>query len=264
MKVNRLYYGENENQFGDLRLPGCEGPYPVAIVIHGGFWRAKFGLDIMDRFCEALTNGGLATWNIEYRRVGQEGGGWPGTFKDAAKAADFLYKIGPANTLDLDRVVSIGHSAGGHLALWLGGRHRLSELSSLRSGKSFPLKGAVSLAGVNDLALMQEVHHIPEVRYGEHNNPVRDLLGSPDECLDRYDQASPIRLLPLGIPQVLIHGSLDIHVPVGLSHHYHNEAVRAGENVKLVELPVAEHFKLIDPESETWPIILEETLGLLK
>ncbi|HEX7064752.1 MAG TPA: alpha/beta hydrolase [Bacillales bacterium] len=163
MKVYRISYGDNENQFGDLRLPEGEGPYPVAIVIHGGFWRARFSLGIMARFCEELTNGGLATWNIEYRRVGQEGGGWPGTLRDAAQATDYLRRIGSDYMLDLNRVVTIGHSAGGHLALWLGGRHQLPATSPFYSGNPLPLKGAVSLAGVNDLELMEEVHRIPVV-----------------------------------------------------------------------------------------------------
>ncbi|TCP26609.1 acetyl esterase/lipase [Scopulibacillus darangshiensis] len=255
----RKYYGDKDFQYGDLRLPDSVGPFPVAVVIHGGFWRSAYGLDLMDDFCEALTAKGIATWNIEYRRVGHAGG-WPGTLIDAARATDYLPKLQNDFNIDLDRVITIGHSAGGHLALWLAGRHNLPEDSELNvSPAPIKLCGAISLAGVSDLALMQEVH---ELR-GE-NDPVKDFLeGSPKDVPERYAQASPIQLLPIGIQQVLIHGSLDIEVPVGISHHYIQAAKESGDNAGLIEMPSAEHYKLIDPESEAWPTILAEVKKLL-
>jgi acetyl esterase/lipase len=266
VKSKRMYYGDNQYQFGDLRLPGGEGSYPTAIIIHGGFWRERVGLDIMDSIADNLSGRGIATWNIEYRRVGHEGGGWPGTLTDVARAADYLHTLAESNTLDLNRVVTMGHSAGGHLALSLAARHRLPETSILKvSEQPLPIKGAVSLAGVSDLALMQEVHHIQEVNRNISNNPVSDFMaGPPDEVPSHYAEASPLELLPIGVPQVLVHGPLDIHVPIGISYSYKKAADRAGDNVKMVEISSAEHFKLIDPQSGAWSIIAQETASLLK
>jgi acetyl esterase/lipase len=265
MTENRVFYGDNENQFGDLRIPQGNGPHPVAIVIHGGFWRARVGLDNMNRVALDLTNRGIATWNIEYRRVGQEGGGWPGTFIDVAKAADYLYTLAESYPLDLNRVITIGHSAGGHLALWLAARHRLPATSVLKTTDSpLSVHGAVSLAGVGDLALMQEVHHIREDRQKLVDNPVFDLLcGDPDTVPERYAEASPIQLLPIGVKQLLVHGPLDIHVPIGISLSYRNAAELSGDDIKMIEIPTAEHFKLIDPDSEAWPVIVTEVTKLL-
>src|SRR5437870_4328814 len=151
----RLHYGPDPLHFGDLRLPSAEiwgqGPYPVAIVIHGGFWRAQYDLLHAGHMCAALTATGLATWNIEYRRIGNSGGGWPGTFQDVTMAAAHLRKITEEHNLDLERAVAIGHSAGGHLALWLAGCHRVPEGDPLHVADPLPLVGAVSLAGVVDL-----------------------------------------------------------------------------------------------------------------
>src|SRR5579875_2539599 len=122
----RIFYGDDDEvQFGDLRLPSGPGPHPVVMTIHGGFWRAAFDLQYMGLICNALRGAGIATWNVEYRRVGQPGGGWPGTFRDVARAADHLRALAPRYSLDLARVVALGHSAGGHLALWLAARPRI-------------------------------------------------------------------------------------------------------------------------------------------
>src|SRR5579859_698843 len=156
----RLAYTTGEDQFGELYLPTTPGPYGVAMLIHGGYWRARFGLDLMHELAEDLAKRGIAAWNIEYRRVGNPGGGWPGTFLDVARAADYLREIAPTYALDLQRIVPIGHSAGGHLALWLAGRPRIpagdplagSSLKVAGAGEG-PLapSGSISLAGVVDL-----------------------------------------------------------------------------------------------------------------
>jgi acetyl esterase/lipase len=265
MKKERIYYGNNEHQFGELRLPVGDGPFPVVIVIHGGFWRTHYSLDIMDDFSDDLTSKGLATWNIEYRRVGHVGGAWPGTFTDVARAVDHLKVVADSHPLDLEKVVTIGHSAGGQLALWVAARHKLPEHCELRTANDpLRLKGAISLAGVCDLALMQEVHHIPELRYGTNNNPSRNLIGgTPEEYPERYAQGSPIELLPIGVPQVLIHGSLDINVPIGISNRYEREAINAGDTVQFIELPTAEHFKVVDPKAKEWPVIVKATMDLI-
>jgi len=265
--MKRLTYGVNQSmQFGDLRLPEGEGPYPVAIVMHGGFWKNIWGLDIMEPVAKDLASRGIATWNIEFRRVGDEGGGWPGTFIDVANAADYLQQIAEENHLDLSRVFAIGHSAGGHLALWLAGRKKLPENSVLKTtDQPLSLRGVISLAGVNDLALMDDVHHLRLSELGKENNhPVSNLLGGTSkEVPERYEQASPIQLLPLQVPQVLIHGSLDINVPIGISYHYKRAADAAGDQVKMVEIPSAEHSKVIDPNVKEWSYIITEVSNLL-
>ncbi len=124
---HRLSYGTDEFQFGDLRLPKGAGPHPVAIVIHGGCWMSEYGLSYMGHLSAALTEAGVATWCVEYRRVGNQGGGWPGTFEDVARAADHLRKIAKTYPLDLNQVIAVGHSAGGHLALWLAARKLLPK-----------------------------------------------------------------------------------------------------------------------------------------
>src|SRR5437762_364288 len=121
----RLAYGGGEFQFGELRVPGGAGPHPALVVIHGGFWRARFDLLHIGHLCAALTAGGVATWSVEYGRLGNPGGGWPGTFQDVAMAAGHLRVIASQYDLDLGRVAAIGHSAGGQLALWLAGCRRL-------------------------------------------------------------------------------------------------------------------------------------------
>lgn len=266
IQKKRFNYGKNQFQFADLRLPEGEGPFPVAIVIHGGFWKNIWNLDIIEPVAKDLASRGIATWNIEFRRVGDEGGGWPGTFIDVANAADYLQQIAEENHLDLSRIIAIGHSAGGHLALWLAGRKKLPENSVLTTTvQPLLLKGSISLAGVNDLALMDEVHRLRLSEFGISNNyPVSDLVGgSPKEVPERYEQTSPIQLLPLQVPQVLIHGSLDISVPIGISYNYKRAADASGDQVKMVDIPSAEHFKVIDPNSEEWSYILTEVTNLL-
>ncbi len=133
---HRIAYGPGQFHFGDLRVPKTRGPHPVAIVIHGGFWRAKYDLDYIGHLCAAFTAAGMTTWNIEYRRLGNTGGGWPGTFEDVVRAADHLEKIARDFALDLYRVITVGHSAGGHLALWLATRKKT-------------LQGVIALAAVH-------------------------------------------------------------------------------------------------------------------
>ncbi|GIO04796.1 hypothetical protein J31TS6_08240 [Brevibacillus reuszeri] len=264
-RVRRIAYGEHEDQFGDLRLPDGKGPHPVAIVIHGGFWRAKVQLDHMNKLVEAITDLGIATWNIEYRRVGQTGGGWPGTFLDSALAADFVRTLAQTYPLDVDRIFAIGHSAGGHLALWLAGRHKLPQDSVLKnSDKHLRLKGAISLAGVCDLELMHDIHKLREKIMGISENPTFDLIGgTPKELQSRYEQGSPIALLPLGIPLVLIHGALDINVPIGVSEHFEKAAIAAGDQIVFWPLTKAEHFKLIDPMADEWSVVKASIQRLL-
>lgn len=258
--MEKIFYGTDQNQFGELLLPEGEGPHPVAIVIHGGFWRKRVTLERMRKAAQDLTASGFATWNIEYRRTGQEGGGWPGTFIDAANASDYLRTLSKSYPLDLNKVVTIGHSAGGHLATWIAARHRIARDSELFIEDPIAILGAVSLAGVNDLEMMYGVHHYrDQVLSREPDNPTAELIGgSPKEYPERYKHASPVELLPIGVHQTIVHGALDIHVPIGISDHYHREAERAGDSVKYVHLPTAEHLMLTNTTSSAWQTVKEE------
>lgn len=140
---HRIFYGSDPAQFGDLYLPQSKGPHPVVLLLHGGCWRAQYSLTLVAQLAAALRQAGLAVWNLEYRRLGN-GGGWATTFQDVAMGADFLQTLEPQFALDLKRLVAVGHSAGGHLALWLAGRHRLLENSPLKVGEGVRVSGVVS------------------------------------------------------------------------------------------------------------------------
>jgi dipeptidyl aminopeptidase/acylaminoacyl peptidase len=237
----RIAYGADPNQFGHLRMPPGAGPHPVAIVLHGGFWRAAYDLLHIGHLCEAITRAGIATWSLEYRRIGQPGGAWPGTFEDVRAGAAHLLRI-PG--LDTRRVAAIGHSAGGHLALWLAAE------------RPVPLRGAVSLAGVADLRRAFEL--------GLSRGVVRELMGaSPEEAPDRYRLASPIERLPVPVPLRLLHGIEDDIVPIEIARRFHDAALRKGVDVRLAALPGAGHFELIDPRSSAWPPVLGVLESLL-
>jgi acetyl esterase/lipase len=240
---HRISYGSGEFHFGELRLPKTRGPHPAAIVIHGGFWRAMYGLAHIGHACAALTDVGIATWNIEYRRLGHPGGGWPGTFEDVANSVDHLQSIGGQFNLDLSRVIAIGHSAGGHLALWLGTRTK-------------SLRAVISLAGVADLRRAWELRL--------SNTAVAEFLGgSPDEVPGRYEFASPIEQLPLGLPQRLFHGTADYSVPYEISERYVRAARARGDDAELIRLEGAGHFEVVDPRTKEFGLVRDTALSLV-
>ena len=253
----RLAYGEDQFQFGELYLPDGQGPYPVAILIHGGYWRARYGLDLMNGLAEDLAARGIAAWNIEYRRVGNPGGGWPGTFLDVARATDYLREIATTYKLNLNRIVPIGHSAGGHLALWLAARPRIPAESPISPREQpLALSGAISLAGVLDLKLAYELHL--------SSDAVVELLGAgPSEVPERYAATSPAALLPLGVPQVLIHGTADEHVPIQVSQGYAAAARAAGDAIDYFEPAGVDHFDVINAGTEVWRLTVGKLEALL-
>jgi acetyl esterase/lipase len=253
---HRIHYGEHPLQFGDLRLPKGEGPHPVAVVVHGGCWLAEYNLDHISSFCDALARDGIATWSLEYRRIGDVGGGWPGTFEDVAAGADHLRKLAKDYPLDLDRVVAVGHSAGGHLVLWLGARPRLPRSSELFSENPIALHGIVSLAGVADLRRAHE-----EEICGD--SVERLIGGGPEEMSGRYRQASPNDLLPLGVTQRLVQGARDRIVPLSSVQPYLQAGRRAGDNIDLVVREEAGHFEPIVPNTAAWFAVRDVLLDLL-
>lgn len=239
----RLEYADHPSGFGDLRMPPGEGPFPVVVLVHGGCWLAEYDLGYIAGLAAAITAEGYATWSIEYRRVGEDGGGWPGTFEDVAAAADHLRVLAESYPLDLGRVVAVGHSAGGHLALWLAARHVLSEDDPLRGPDPLALAGVVSLAGIPDLA----AYSAPD----GCGSAVPGLLGGePADHPERLKRASPIEMLPLGLPQVMIAGGKDPIVPVVHARNY--AAAGAGDPITTVVVDAAGHFELVTPEGRAW------------
>lgn len=253
-KGKRIQYGGDPYQFGELRFPPGEGPFPLLFVIHGGFWKAAYDLQHIGHLCVKLSSAGVVTCNIEYRRVGNPGGGWPGTFLDVASAVDYFGEVlANESRVDIGKVAVIGHSAGGQLALWLGGRHRLPVGSVLSTGQRSRPAAVVSLAGVTDLAGAWE--------QGLGDGAAGRLLGgSPNHYPERYSQGSPIELLPTGTRQVLIHGREDEIVPISQSERFVERAKALGEEVSLHSLDRIAHFELIDPESRAWDVVVRSTL----
>lgn len=253
----RIAYGDNPFQFGELRIPKGEGPYPVVIVIHGGCWLAEYDLGYMSAFADALTASGVATWSIEYRRVGNEGGGWPGTFQDVADAADLLLEIAFEHDLDLDRVAAAGHSAGGHLALWLAGRKWLDADDPLRGEAPIALNGVVALAGIPDLA----AYAAPE---GCGAAVAGMLGGEPQDVPDRVQRASPVAMVPLGITQTLVIAEHDSIVPKSQADAFVDAARQKGDSVAVTTIPGAGHFELVDPSHGGFEMIRAEVLKALE
>ncbi len=240
-------YGSRRDQFGELTRPeGQEAPWPVAVLIHGGFWRARYDLRLQDPLVGDLAARGWAVWNLEYRRMGwRSRGGWPATFEDVAAGIDELGRLD--HPLDLARVVAIGHSAGGQLALWAAARRALPA-GSPGAEPAVRLAGAVAQAGVVDLR--------EAARLGLSRGAAVSLLGGPPGKLPRrYDLASPIERLPLGVPQLLVHGDADDAVPVELSRRYAARAAEGGDRCELVELPGCGHFEHLDPASHAWQVV---------
>jgi acetyl esterase/lipase len=254
----RAPYGADPLQYGELRLPSGEGPHALAVVIHGGCWRSRYDAGHIGAFSAALARSGIATWTIEYRRVGDEGGGWPGTFLDVARAADHVRELARSRPIDGSRVVAVGHSAGGHLALWLASRRKLGAESAIRGASDpLPLAGVVSLAGVDDLrrALRERVC----------DDMASQLVGGvPEKLGPRYAEASPIELLPLGVPLHLLNGALDPIVPVSFGRDFERASRAAGDEVKLTVLDDAGHFELIAPGSRSFAPVRDAVLELVR
>jgi acetyl esterase/lipase len=225
----RHRYGPHRYNRADLYLPRGDGPHPVAVVIHGGYWQATYGKAIMKLVCADLARRGVAAWNIEYRRLGRgQGGGWPATFDDVAAAIDHL-PTAANGRVRLDDVRAVGHSAGGHLALW----------AAARRDAAVPLQRVAAQAAVCDLESAGRV--------------ARELMGgAPEQHPGRWASADPMRRLPLGVPVRLIHTPDDATVPLKRSRRYFEAARAAGDPVELVEPPSGGHRIHLDPRSAAW------------
>ena len=260
--TTRIAYGPDPLQFGELWSPAGKGPHPVVVMIHGGCWLANLpGVDLMAYISEDLRRRGIAVWNIEYRRVGGAGGGYPGTFQDIGRAIDRLRDIAAREGLDLRHVVLVGHSAGAQLGLWAAARHRLPKRDRLFSPNPLAVAGVVSLAGIDDLAAYRASGR------GACGEPdtVDELVGAKvRRGVDVYADTSPAALVPIGARQVVISGALDPIVPPRFGHGYAAKAREAGDEVLVEDIAGAGHFELIDPTSDAWRRIEPVIAAMLK
>ena len=242
-------YGSHPSQLGELFLPSGAGPHPVCVVVHGGYWRAQYDRSLMTGVCDDLAAHGVAAWNVEYRRVGN-GGGWPETFLDVAAGIDALAELDAP--LDLSVVLAVGHSAGGQLALWAAARSTLPD-DVPGAAPRVAITAAVSQAGVLDLTLAAGL--MPS------STPTRALLGDPTSNYDRYVVASPRERLPLGIPQLVLHGDQDDSVSMRIATSYATAARNAGDACELRVLTHTGHFEHIDTGAEAWHVAREWLVG---
>lgn len=239
LRPERHPYGRHRSQFPELYrpAPGGPDPAPVAVVIHGGFWRARYGRRLMRGICADLAGRGWAAWNLEYRRIGWlSGGGYPRTLEDVAAGIDHLAAL---DGLDRSRVVAIGHFAGGHLAAW----------AASREDPVVPVTAVAVQAGVVDLRLGFEL--------GLSGGVVHTFMGgTPAQHPDRYAAASPAERLPLGVPVLLVHGGRDEVVPPVMSESFGAAARAAGDEVELVVVPEEEHMGHVVALNPLWKAVV--------
>ena len=241
-------YGGGPLEIVDLWVPEGRGPHPVALMVHGGCWQTEIAdRRIMNWIAADLRGRGIAVWNIDYRGVDRAGGGYPGTFIDAAAAADALRAHAREHNLDLSRVVATGHSAGGHLALWLAARPRLPQDSPLRTADPLPIHAVVSLGGLPDL---EEAARPPGSGCG--TEVIARLTGG------RFADTSVPRLAPLGIPQVLINGLQDRIIPAAYAEGYARPMRATGDDVRVRMIESTGHVELIAPETAAWAAAVAE------
>lgn len=243
--VPRIAYGTAPQQFGELRLPSGKAPatgWPVIVLIHGGCWQNAFDYVYITRLAAWLATQGFASWTIEYARLGDTAGGWPGTFADVAAATDALRRLAKTAPLDLHAVYAAGHSAGGQLALWLASRGKLAAGSAVYANDPLPIRGVLGLAAITDL---------DSYRIGPPDSchsAVEPLLGgTPEQVPQRYAETSPLRRLPLGVPAVFVQGDHDPIVEISGVRAYVEAATRAGDTATLLTLPGAGHFDTAVP-----------------
>jgi acetyl esterase/lipase len=243
--TTRIPYGNLPQQVGDLWLPDGPGRSPLVVMIHGGCWTKSIAnLEIMNWAAEDLRQRGVAVWNIEYRGVDEPGGGYPGTYQDVASGLDAARAIAASHHLSLHRVVVIGHSAGGHLALWAAARAKLPRSSPLWTLHPLKVDAVVDLAGLADLKTDTDTACGPAM--------VATMAGPPSaERPDIYADTSPAALVPLDAHQFVIHGADDITVKPEIGFAYASKAMAAGDPVS-VSNPPGGHVEAVSPGTASW------------
>lgn len=246
--VETVQYGDDPAQFFEVTRPAAGSPPAgrgVVVVIHGGFWLEQYDLSLGRPLAASLAAEGWTAVNLEYRRLGN-GGGWTGTFDDVAAGIDALAEV---DGLDTSTLITLGHSAGGHLAVWAAGRSKLAE--ARWSSPVVPVTAAVPQAGVLDLALA--------IRDDLGGGAVAALMGGePADVPGRYRDGDPYARIPLDVPVRCIHGGDDGTVPPSQSTSYVEKAAAEGADAT-VTMVDGDHFTLIDVGSDAWTT----TLGVL-
>lgn len=259
--TRHVAYGAAPSQFAELFQPAGAGPFPVAVIIHGGCWTKHFGgITQMRNMAGDLAARGIAVWNVEYRRYDEEGGGYPGMYHDVATAMDRLRTLAPEHKLDLSRIVLVGHSAGGHLAQWAGSRARLPRSSPLYVADPLPVPVVISLGGLADLRNEQAL-----IKTSCDRDMVQ-LAGVASAARpDIFSDTSPAEMLPAGVRTVLIHGEFDTISPLRVGQDYARRAQAAGDAAEVLMLPGGSHYDEVAAISRSWPIVLgqiRKALGL--
>jgi acetyl esterase/lipase len=246
----RYFYGSDPSQFGDLHLPAGQRRPGTVVLIHGGWWGPRYGADNLDEVAVDIAGWGWVAWNIEYRRLGL-GGGYPSTLEDTAAAIGYLVTL---EDVDTERVVAIGHSAGGHLAAWAAGRCKLAT-GVPGARPVIEVGGVVSLAGVLDRGAA--------ARDKIGNGAAIDLMGgSPDECPERYAVADPLPQVPIAATVRCVHARADDRVPFAESVTYVYAATAAGQDAQLLEVD-GSHFSIADISSSAWPVVVNAVAELM-
>jgi acetyl esterase/lipase len=247
----RIAYGPAPSQYAELFVPSGAGPFPVAVLVHGGCWTEKFGgITQLRNMAGALRERGFAVWNVEYRRVDEPGGGYPGMYEDMHAALDTLAGQAGAHPLDLNRVVAVGHSAGGQLVQWIAGRSRIPATSPLYRSKMLPVKAIVSLGGLADLRRERE---LIKTSCGRDTPELAGLPGPGRP--DVYADTNAAELMPNGSYTVLMTGELDTISPPRVAHDYAARARAAGDSAEVVILPGASHYDEVAASSVSWPLV---------
>lgn len=253
----RVAYGRDSSQFGELRIPTGKGPFPIIEIVHGGCWLSQYDLGYTRAMAAAFVKEGYAVWSIEYRRVGNAGGGFPGTFLDVASATDKLRELARHHPLDTSRLVVVGHSAGGQLAVWLATRSKIAKDSPFATRRPMHIGGVVSLEGVMD---MRAFGAAP----GSCNTSVASVMGgTPAEYSERYAQLSPIELLPIGVPVRLLNGFADRIVAREQASSFAAKAHAAGDDVSFTLLEREGHFDVMSPFVPAWAQVLGAVRGAM-
>ena len=253
----KIAYGEDSLQFGELQVPDGEGPFPVVVFIHGGCWLAEYDITTTRPLALALRDEGIAVWNLEYRRVGNPGGAYPGLLLDIGSGIDYVRTLAADYPIDLSQVVVMGHSAGGHLALWAGARARIPERHDLYQADPLMPAGVVALAPAPALTRLHQ--------QGSCDNVIDRLMdGSPAERPDRYAYVEPARMAPIGVRHTLLMGVHDsVWTPFG--EEYYTAARAIGDNsMTRMMAPESGHFEVINPHSSTWALVLQAVRSYLK
>ena len=248
----RFAYGSAPSQYAELFVPEGAGPFPVAVLVHGGCWTARFGgITQLRNMAGALRARGIAVWNVEYRRVDEPGGGYPGMYEDMHAALEVLQGQGGAHRLDLDRVVAVGHSAGGQLVQWIAGRARIPRTSVLYRERLLPVRAVVSLGGLADLRRERELIK------SSCGRDTPELAGQPSSSRpDVYADTNAADLTPNGTHTILVTGELDTISPPRVAHDYAARARSAGDSAEVVILPGASHYDEVAATSPAWPQVL--------